>query len=127
MESMKEILESMAEEDKDTRSVRLHIEHQISTKMYEQHLPNLGRLTDDEITAVMSFYRRMKSILESHQKYNEAKKAETPENKEKRKEQSRQEWFSSYSIHVTAQKALEDLSAAQDARKEVNFWQYILS
>lgn len=125
MESMKTLLNSLVEEHEDTRPIRIQIEHQISTKMYEQHLPNLGRLTDDEIAAVMSFYRRMNFILDSYQTYNQMRKLKTPKDREKRKEQSRQEWFSSYTVYETAQRALVDLRAAQETRENITFWEYL--
>lgn len=127
MESMKGLLESMSREDNDKRSVRTQIDEQISTKMYEQHLPNLGRLRDDEIEPVISFYRQMKSIQDSHETYNQAMDAETPEDREKRKEQSTNQWFASYSIHVASEKALKNLAQAQKARKKTSFVRYILS
>lgn len=127
MESMRELLESMRDEDNDKRSVRIQIDEQISTKMYEQHLPNLSHLTDDEIEPVISFYQRIKSIQDSHQTYNQAKEADTPDDKEERKEQSRSQWFSSYSVASASEKALEDLKNAQKAREQTSFPRYLLS
>lgn len=127
MESMKGLLESMCEEENDKRSVRIQIDEQISTKMYEQHLPDLGRLRNEEIEPIMSFYRRMKSIQDSHETYNQTMEAETPVNREKRKEQSRDKWFASYSISLTSEKALEDINRAQKAREKTSFLRYLIS
>jgi len=125
MESMEGLLSSLKNEENDSRAVRIQIEQQVSTKMYEQHLPHLGRLTDNEIGAIMSFYQKMNYILDSHQTYNQAKESETPEDREKRKEQSREEWFSSYSISLSAKDALENLEEAREAREDLSFWQYV--
>lgn len=127
MESMKGLLETMSREDKDERPTRVHIHRQLSTKMYDQHLPNLGRLTDKEITAVMSFYQRVTYILESHQTYNEIRQSDTPDDDEKRRKQLQMKWFSSYSIQPTVKRALLDLRAAEAARNEMGFLEYILS
>ena len=126
MESMRELLESMRDEDYDNRSVRTQIDDQVSTKMYEQHLPNLCRLTEEEIEPVISFYRRMNSIQDSHQTYNQMRDAETPDDKENQHQQSRKEWFSSYSVGITSEKALEDLKDAQEARERISFPRYLL-
>ena len=125
MESMEDLLNSLKDEENDSRPVRIQIEQQVSTKMYEQHLPHLGRLTDDEIGAIMSVYQRMNYILDSHQTYNQAIESEVPEDREKRKEKSREEWFSSYNISTSAKNALEDLEEAREARENLSFWQYV--
>ncbi|TKX35136.1 hypothetical protein EXE51_15795 [Halorubrum sp. CGM5_25_10-8B] len=113
--------------DEDKRTVRNQIDEQISTKMYEQHLPNLSRLSDEEIEPVMSFYRRMKSIQKSHQTYNQMEEADSPSDKEGQREQSRSQFFSSYSVGLGSKKALNDLEKAKEAREEMSFLSYLLS
>ncbi|MFC6613687.1 hypothetical protein ACFQAS_01720 [Halopenitus salinus] len=123
---MEELLKSLAEEENDIRSVRIQIEDQVSTKMYDQHLPYLGRLTDDEIGHVMAFYRQMSYILDSHQTYNQAREADTPDNRDERKRQSREEWFSSYNISLSAENALSNLQDARNVKEDVNFFRYVV-
>ena len=127
MESMKELLESMADEDEGGRTIRTNIDEQISSKMYEQHLPNLSHLTNEEIEPVISFYRRVRSIQDYHQIYNQTRQEDTPNNKEERVDQSRRQSFSSYKVGWSSEKALEDLEAAKEARKKTSFIRYILS
>ncbi|MFU1782600.1 hypothetical protein ACM16X_14545 [Haloarcula japonica] len=118
MESMKDLLERTAEEDRYTRPIRLQIEQQISTKMYDQHLPNLGRLTDDEIGAVMSFYKNMEYITQAHQVYNQSRVSEDLPDMDSEK-------FDSYMIKMSAERALLDLRAAQYFRGDINYIQYL--
>ena len=90
--------------------------------MYNQHLPNLGRLTNDEIGAVMAFYRRVESLMDSHQTYNQVKLSEDSEEVEAF---DNQKMFASFGVKVSAERALLDLRAAQYFRGDVNFLQYL--
>lgn len=125
MESMGDLLEELDNESVDNRPRRSHIEHQISTKMYDQHFTNLGRLTDGEITPVREFYQQVSYLRKSYLKYNQVKRDIISSDESMTKWQREQKVFSSQNIGRGANEALEQLEKAKSAREDMSFWQYI--
>lgn len=122
MKSMETILNDIDKEHKDRRPIRTQIDTEITTKMYDQHMPTLGRLTREEIQPVISFYRNLNTIRESHLVYNTIREAETPESREERSRQKDRESLSSLNLEIASSKALEDLEAAKNRLEERSSW-----
>ena len=63
-------LDRMSDGFNETETKREQLEISLSSKMYNQHLPQLGGLSEKEIELIIEYYQSVEQIIESQNRYN---------------------------------------------------------
>lgn len=121
METMETLLEEIASEERETGySVREGIDTRLTTKIYDQSVAQVGELTDEEASAIISFYHKISSLRASYSRYNRHKN----HTRDGRPSEDNLTLYS-FAIEGAAASALDHLDTAKAARAQESFLRFV--
>ena len=102
--------------DPSERPRKTRIEEELSTQMYEQHVSEIGKLSQDEADLIIDFYKKLRSIQGLHQEYNEIRSRELSGSKSDSHRPSTKMFFS----HALKNHDDDAVETLQDADEELS-------